>query len=198
MARHLNAIRRVGVVGLGTIGTQELALWQRSGHQTVGYDVSESRVQALSNAATRLTTRAADLNDANVLILCLPNLAPTGENSMAAFDRFVSDAQSFEAKDRLIVVASTVPIGFTPELPARFGVHGRLVAHAPEQFDPGRGTELGEIRRVVGATSAEALNMTIDLYREAGVTTHPVAPVQVPEASTLLDNPFRLVNISFI
>ena len=108
MARHLNAISRVGVVGLGTIGTQELALWQRSGHQTVGYDVSESRVRALSTAAnakpgSRLTTRAADLNDANVLILCLPNLAPTGENSMAAFDRFVTDAQSFEAKDLSLI-----------------------------------------------------------------------------------------------
>ncbi|HAC47284.1 MAG TPA: hypothetical protein DCF65_14625 [Chloroflexi bacterium] len=203
MARHLNAISRVGVVGLGTIGTQELALWQRSGHQTVGYDVSESRVRALSTAAnakpgSRLTTRAADLNDANVLILCLPNLAPTGENSMAAFDRFVTDAQSFEAKDRLIVVASTVPIGFTRELAARFGVHGRLVAHAPERFDPGRGTELGEIPRVVGATSAEALRLTIDLYKEAGVTTHPVDPVEVAEASKLLENSFRLVNIAFI
>jgi UDP-N-acetyl-D-glucosamine dehydrogenase len=197
----LNAISLVGVVGLGTIGSQELALWQRSGHQTVGYDVSEARVKALSgaaNAKSRVTTRAADLNDADVLILCLPNLAPTGENSMAAFDRFVSDAQSFQPKDRLIVVASTVPIGFTRELAARFGAHGRLVAHAPERFDPGRGTELGEIPRVVGATSAEALTLTIDLYKEAGVTTHPVDPVEVAEASKLLENSFRLVNIAFI
>jgi nucleotide sugar dehydrogenase len=199
----LNAISRVGVVGLGTIGSQELALWQRSGHQTVGYDVSESRVKALGTAAnaksgSRLTTRAADLNDADVLILCLPNLAPTGENSMAAFDSFVTDAQSFEPKERLIVVASTVPIGFTRELAARLGANGRLVAHAPERFDPGRGTELGEIRRVVGATSAEALKLTIDLYKDAGVTTHPVDPVEVAEASKLLENSFRLVNIAFI
>jgi nucleotide sugar dehydrogenase len=199
----LNAISRVGVVGLGTIGSQELALWQRSGHQTVGYDVSESRVKTLGTAAnaksgSRLTTRAADLNDADVLILCLPNLAPTGENSMAAFDSFVTDAQSFEPKERLIVVASTVPIGFTRELAARLGANGRLVAHAPERFDPGRGTELGEIRRVVGATSAEALKLTIDLYKDAGVTTHPVDPVEVAEASKLLENSFRLVNIAFI
>jgi nucleotide sugar dehydrogenase len=201
MPRHLNAISLVGVVGLGTIGSQELALWQRSGHQTVGYDVSEPRVKALASAAnakSRLTTRAADLNDADVLILCLPNLAPTGENSMAAFDSFVSDAKSFEPKERLIIVASTVPIGFTRELAARFGANGRLVAHAPERFDPGRGTELGEIPRVVGATSAEALKLTIDLYMGAGVTTHAVDPVEVAEASKLLENSFRLVNIAFI
>jgi UDP-N-acetyl-D-glucosamine dehydrogenase len=199
----LNAIARVGVVGLGTIGSQELALWQRSGPQTVGYDVSASRVQALSTAAgsktgSRVTTRITDLNDADVLILCLPNLAPNGDNSMAAFDRFVSDAQSLEAKDRLIIIASTVPIGFSRDLAARLGPHGRLVAHVPERFDPGRETQLGEIPRVVGALSAEALNLTIDLYKRAGVTTHPVDPVEVAEASKLLENSFRLVNIAFI
>jgi UDP-N-acetyl-D-glucosamine dehydrogenase len=201
----LNAIPRVGVVGLGTIGSQELALWQRSGHETVGYDVSESTVNALretsasaSAPAPHLTTHVADLNQTDVLVLCLPNLSPAGENSMAAFDRFVSDALSFDQTDQLIVVASTVPIGFTRELAARLGAHGRLVAHAPERFDPGRGTELEEIPRVVGATTAEAMKRTVDIYKGAGVTTHAVDPIEVAEASKLLENSFRLVNIAFI
>ncbi len=195
MGAHLNAISTVGVVGLGTIGSQELALWQRSGRNTVGYDVSESRVKA---AGAHASTRVSDLNAADVLVLCLPNLAPDGSNSMAAFDRFVADAKSLEPRERLIIIASTVPIGFTKELAARLGSLGRLVAHAPERFDPGRGTELGEIPRVVGALSAEAMNLTIDLYTRAGVTTHAVEPVEVAEASKLLENSFRLVNISFI
>jgi len=195
MGAHLNAISTVGVVGLGTIGSQELALWQRSGHKAVGYDVSESRVQA---AGADASTSVGVLNPADVLVVCLPNLAPDGSNSMAAFDRFVSDAQSLKPKDRLIIVASTVPIGFTRDLAARLGAQGRLVAHAPERFDPGRGTELGEIPRVVGALDADALILTIDLYKSAGVTTHPVDPIEVAEASKLLENSFRLVNIAFI
>ncbi len=183
------------MVGLGTIGSQELSLWQRSGRNAVGYDVSESRVQA---AGSKASARFADLNAADALVLCLPNLAPDGSNSMAAFDRFVADAKSLEARDRLIIIASTVPIGFTRDLAARLGAMGRLVAHAPERFDPGRGTELGEIARVVGALSPEAMNLTVDLYKQAGVTTHPVDPVEVAEASKLLENSFRLVNISFI
>jgi nucleotide sugar dehydrogenase len=205
MRLNLNAISRVGVVGLGTIGSQELALWQRSGHQTVGYEVSESRVKAVREAARsssgpapHLTTRVMDLDGADVLVLCLPNLSPTGENSMAAFDRFVAEAQELDDRDRLVIVASTVPIGFTRELAERLGKPRWLVAHAPERFDPGRGTELGEIPRVVGATSAEALSRTVELYKTAGVTTHPVEPVEVAEASKLLENSFRLVNIAFI
>src|SRR5207249_1571033 len=68
----------------------------------------------------------------------------------------------------------------------------------PDRFDPGRGTDLGEIRRVVGALSAEALDLTISLYAKAKVPTHQVEPVEVAEASKLLENSFRLVNISFI
>src|SRR6266851_1379877 len=178
MAGHLNGISRVGVVGLGTIGSQELALWQRSGHQTVGYDISESRVKALaagsaSQPDARLTARVEDLGGCDALILCLPNLTLAAENTMDAFDQFVADVQGLSDRERLIVVASTVPIGFTRDLAARFGRHGRLISHAPERFDPGRGTALGEIPRVVGATSAEALNLTVELYKRAGVPTLP-------------------------
>ncbi|HYT12942.1 MAG TPA: nucleotide sugar dehydrogenase [Candidatus Nitrosopolaris sp.] len=201
----MNAISTIGVVGLGTIGSQELALWQRSAHRTAGYDISEPRVKAARDAtasnpgpAPRLSTRITDLNEADVLVLCLPNLAPTGENSMAAFDRFVADAGALDEKERLWILASTLPIGFTREVAGRLGAQGRLVAHAPERFDPGRGTELGEIPRVIGATSPEALKLTVELYRGAGVTTHPVDPVEVAEASKLLENSFRLVNIAFI
>lgn len=185
---------RIGIVGLGTIGVQELALWERAGHRTVGYDVSAARVQA-----ARGTGRFADLVDRDVLILCLPNLSPSGELSMGAFDRFVTDINGIEPRSgRLIVVASTVPIGFTRRLGELIGEHGRLLAHVPERFDPGRSAELGEIPRVAGATSGEALERVVDLYTRVGVKVKPVEPVEVAEASKLLENAFRLVNIAFI
>jgi UDP-N-acetyl-D-glucosamine dehydrogenase len=193
----LSTVSRVGIVGLGTIGAQELALWERAGLEPIGYDISDARVRALGGAA-HLTTHIQDLEPADALILCLPNLAPSGENSMAAFDHFVETVQALSPKQRLVVIASTVPIGFTRHLATRLGRHGGIVAHAPERFDPGRGTELGEIPRVVGALSAEALDETIALYARAKVPTHRVEPVEVAEASKLLENSFRLVNISFI
>ena len=193
----MNSVSRVGIVGLGTIGAQELALWQRAGLEPVGYDISEARVRALGGGS-QLTTHIEDLEPVDALILCLPNLAPSGENSMEAFDHFVDAIQTLKPKERLVVVASTVPIGFTRGLATRLGRHGGIVAHAPERFDPGRGTELGEIPRVVGALSTEALDETIALYSRAHVPTHRVEPVEVAEASKLLENSFRLVNISFI
>jgi len=192
----LKTVSRVGIVGLGTIGVQEFALWQRAGLQPIGYDISEPRVRSLR--APQLTTNIRDLDPVDVLILCLPNIGPSGENSMAAFDEFAESMQALSVRERLIVIASTVPIGFTRDFAPMLGRHGELVAHAPERFDPGRGTELGEIRRVVGALTAEALDLTIALYSRANVPTYGVDSVEVAEASKLLENSFRLVNISFI
>ncbi|HKV88522.1 MAG TPA: nucleotide sugar dehydrogenase [Candidatus Dormibacteraeota bacterium] len=200
----MKANPRIGIVGLGTIGSQELALWQRAGHETVGYDVDPARVRAIresrpnGTSASTATDDFGDLAGCDVLVLCLPNLGPSGELSMSAFDSFVEGMRQFEPAERLVVVASTVPIGFTKELSRRLGPHGRLLAHVPERFDPGRSKDLGEIPRVAGALSGEALDLTVDLYRRLGVTVHPVEPVGVAEASKLLENSFRLVNIAFI
>lgn len=173
---------------------QELALWQRAGYATVGYDVSGDRVRAAGGSE-----RFADLAICDVIILCLPNLNAAGELSLKAFDRFVDDIQEIEADPhRLIVIASTIPIGFTRQLARRLGDHGSRVAHVPERFDPGRSAELGEIPRVAGALDADALRMTAELYRRVGVDIREVEPVEVAEASKLLENAFRLVNIAFI
>jgi len=181
-----------------------MALWQRAGHETVGYDVDRRRVEAMRAKASEArpagtaTSEFADLAACDVLVVCLPNLGPGGELSMGAFDSFVDDALKLPEAERLIVVASTVPIGFTKALARRLGERGRLIAHVPERFDPGRSAQLGEIPRVAGATSQEALDIVLSLYARTGVTVHPVQPVEVAEASKLLENSFRLVNIAFI
>ncbi len=192
-------------MGLGTVGVQEVTLWRRAGYPTVGYDVSDSQLRAFRSAALDgsgpqpiLSGDFRDLNDCAVLILCLPNLDPDGRLSMEAFDRFASEARRLGMAERLIILASTIPIGFSREFAARLGPQGALVAHAPERFDPGRGTELGEIPRVLGATTARALDWATELYSSAHVAVHRVEPVEVAEASKLLENAFRLVNIAFI
>ncbi len=197
----MKANPRIGIVGLGTIGSQELALWQRAGHSTVGFDVAKDRIKALQGAATsgsRVTSTFGDLADCDILILCLPNLGPSGELSLAAFDHFVEGMNGLEPADRLIVIASTIPIGFTRELALRIGAQGGLIAHVPERFDPGRSTELGEIPRVVGGLTAEARDLAAELYTHLGIPITKVDPVEVAEASKLLENSFRLVNIAFI
>src|SRR5207302_460723 len=172
---------------------------------TVGFDTSARRVLAVRTAnptgADRSHTtslRLRDLDTCGVLVVCLPTVTRAGEPSLAAFDRFTLELRRLPVRERLIVVASTVPVGFSRRFAERLGSHGALVAHVPERFDPGRATELRAIPRVVGGVNAKARELATALYMKAGVSACPVDPIEVAEASKLLENSFRLVNIAFI
>jgi UDP-N-acetyl-D-glucosamine dehydrogenase len=192
---------RVGIVGLGTIGREEFLLWQSGGHDMVGYDVNpavfDSVAQVKPRLPHRLSTRVESLAGCSVVVLCLPTAAADGQSvSMQAFDSFVESASGLNHDDHLTIVASTVPIGFTRDLARRLS--SDKVVHAPERYDPGRSRALGDIPRVIGGLQTHVLRQTIAMYQSLGIATKEVDPVEVAEASKLLENSFRLLNIAFI
>jgi UDP-N-acetyl-D-glucosamine dehydrogenase len=194
--------RRVGVIGLGTIGRQELSLLRGGDHDLVGYDNRASvtrEVAATETDRTRRVTLTSDpsaLETCITLILCLPTVDAHGEISLAAFDDVLDKLRGRVKDDALVIVASSVPIGFTRGFAGRLGT--TLVAAAPERFDPGRGLELARIPRVVGGLTAHATDQALAHYRAFGVATRRVESPEVAEASKILENAFRLLNVAFI
>ena len=74
-----------------------------------------------------------------------------------------------------------------------------FVAHAPERIDPGnKQYGLRETPRVVGGETAAALDLARQFYAQCGVTTVPVASVEVAELAKVFENTFRFVNISLV
>lgn len=75
-----------------------------------------------------------------------------------------------------------------------------LVAHAPERLNPGSTRWTPEnIPRVIGGIGPRSLEAAVKLYQDClGVPVHPVDDIRVAEASKLLENSFRLLNISFV
>ena len=113
----------------------------------------------------------------------------------------------------LVIIESSVPPGTTRRvarlLEARLrgndgGGRARagervFVAHAPERIDPGNSQYgLRETPRVVGGETAAALDLARQFYAQCGVTTVPVASVEVAELAKVFENTFRFVNISLV
>ncbi len=75
-----------------------------------------------------------------------------------------------------------------------------MLAHVPERIDPGNRRWTPEnIPRVVGAVGPRSMEAALRLYRDClGLPVHPVGDIRVAEASKLLENAFRLLNISFV
>ncbi len=75
-----------------------------------------------------------------------------------------------------------------------------LLVHAPERINPGSRKWTPEnIPRVLGAAGPRSLEAALTLYRGCfGLEVHPVSDIRVAEASKLLENSFRLLNITYI
>lgn len=73
------------------------------------------------------------------------------------------------------------------------------LAFSPEREDPGRKDHsVKTIPKVMGGYTEECLNRCKDLYSEALDTIYPVGSCRVAEATKLLENIYRSVNIALV
>jgi UDP-N-acetyl-D-glucosamine dehydrogenase len=99
--------------------------------------------------------------------------------------------------------ASVVSPGGTSEaeraLPPLQGAGGYWLAYSPERVDPGNvNFHTKNTPKVIGALSPEGLEIGIKLYSKAIETLYPVSSPRVAEMVKILENTYRLVNISLI
>jgi UDP-N-acetyl-D-glucosamine dehydrogenase len=74
-----------------------------------------------------------------------------------------------------------------------------FVAFSPEREDPNNPNYTTEtIPKVVGSTSPDGLAVVDAIYRQIVVRTVPVSSVKVAEATKLMENIFRAVNIALV
>ena len=73
------------------------------------------------------------------------------------------------------------------------------LAFSPERIDPGnREYKTGNTPKVIGAMTEKSQKIGIDLYSIAIEHMHPVSSPRVAEMVKILENTYRLVNISLI
>ncbi|GAG24542.1 unnamed protein product, partial [marine sediment metagenome] len=106
----------------------------------------------------------------------------------------------------LIILESTVYPGTTEEILLPILESKKLkaekdfyLAYSPERIDLGnKRFEVGKIPKVVGGIGEKSLRIATLLYREVMGNAHPVSSPKVAEATKLLENTFRTVNIAFV
>ena len=111
------------------------------------------------------------------------------------------------AKGSLVVLESTTYPGTTDEdlrmvLESGSGMKAGEdfhLAFSPEREDPGNpNSKVALIPKVVGGYTPEGLKLATDLYSRAIRTIVPVSSCRAAEATKLLENTFRAVNIALV
>lgn len=216
----------VGVIGMGYIGLSLLDAFGQSGYSLVGYDKDKERVEMLKrkesyynflelNTLFALLDKkrfipSADpevLKKADVIVISVPTSLdqyriPDLSNLRSAFHILLP----FLKANQLIVIQSSTYPGTTEEELVPLIAKSKLkigkdlfVAHVPEVADPGNHEfAFIQIPRIVSGVTPACRKMAELLYRQVGCKVVPVSSTRVAESAKLLQNAFRLVNISLV
>ena len=106
-------------------------------------------------------------------------------------------------EDALIVIESTIFPGTTEEIALpilkKSNVNNFYLAHCPERIDPGnKNFTIGRIPRVVGGIDKESSIKAFEFYSTMIKPVIRLKSVKAAEATKIMENTFRDVNIAFI
>jgi UDP-N-acetyl-D-glucosamine dehydrogenase len=218
---------RIAVVGLGYVGLPLSLQFARAGFEVLGLDVDPKKVEALNagksyirhiepleiaemvNAGVfRASIEFARVIETEAVIICVPT--PLSKNREPDISFILDTGKAIAphiAKGCLVVLESTTYPGTTDEdlrevLEVGSGMKaGRdfHLAFSPEREDPGNpDSKVALIPKVVGGYTPECLKKAIELYGKAIKTIIPVSSCRAAEATKLLENIFRAVNIALV
>jgi UDP-N-acetyl-D-glucosamine dehydrogenase len=159
------------------------------------------------------TTDLARLGEPDAVVVCVPT--PLGPHREPDLSYVLNSAEAIGGvlrEGQLLVLESTTYPGTTRDefLPAvvaaaeHKGSHltpGRdfFVAYSPEREDPGRKSHsTSTIPKIVGGIDEESTRLAVELYRSCIEDVRAVRNAEVAEASKLLENIFRAVNIALV
>ena len=217
---------RVGVLGLGYAGLPLACCFAEAGFASVGFDIDaakiaqlaqgrsyiehipHARVAALTSSATLLATSDfTELSGCDAAIICVPTpLSESKEPELTAIVRAASEIARRLHPGQLVVLESTSYPGTTEEvmLPilARSGLEvGKdfFLAFASERENPGSPDyPTAQIPKIVGGVTANCLEVASSTYAQIIKRIVPVSSSRVAEASKLIENVYRCVNVATI
>lgn len=218
---------RIAVVGLGYIGLPLSFQFARSGTTVLGLDIDTSKVDALNQGRSYIKHISSDtvanavrsgsfsastdfsrIREVSAVIICVPT--PLNKNREPDISYILDTGKSMAPylhQGVLVVLESTTYPGTTDEdlrevLEIGSGlVAGRdfFLAFSPEREDPGNpDSKVALIPKVVGGYTPACLEKATELYSKAVKTVVPVSSCRVAEATKLLENTFRGVNIALV
>jgi UDP-N-acetyl-D-glucosamine dehydrogenase len=221
------AVVKTAIVGLGYVGLPLSFQFARNGVTVLGLDIDAAKVEALTHCKSYIKhipaedvaevvragtfTASSDFSriaEVNAIIICVPT--PLNKNREPDISYILETGKSiarYLKKGMLVVLESTTYPGTTDEdLRAVLEVGSGLkagrdfhLAFSPEREDPGNpNSKVAVIPKVVGGYTPACLQKAMALYSHAIKTLVPVSSCRTAEATKLLENTFRSVNIALV
>ena len=220
-------MQKIAIVGLGYVGLPLGLQFAKSGLQVIGLDTDAKKVELINQGRSYIHHISSDLieqqvkagrfaasndfgrvSDCDAVLICVPT--PLNRNREPDISYILETGRSLAphlSKGTLVVLESTTYPGTTDEallnvIECGSGmVAGKdfHLAFSPEREDPGNpDSKVATIPKVVGGLTAKCRDKAVELYSHAIQKVVPVSSCRAAEATKLLENIFRSVNIALV
>lgn len=218
---------KIAVIGLGYVGLPLARLFSTK-YKTVGFDMNQKRVDALmaghdatlevsdellqdaiDNHCFVCTTDLEKIRECNFYVVAVPT--PVDVNNRPDLRPLWGASETVGkviSKGDIVVYESTVYPGVTEEecLPVVERVSGLkfnvdfYAGYSPERINPGdKQHTVEKIKKVISGSTPEIADIVDGVYNSVLVNgTHKAPSIKVAEASKIIENSQRDVNIAFM
>ncbi|MBR5118170.1 MAG: nucleotide sugar dehydrogenase [Muribaculaceae bacterium] len=217
---------KICVIGLGYVGLPLARLFSTR-FPTIGFDMNQARVDALNGGhdATlevsdellqaalangfRCTTDIEEIRNCNFYVVAVPT--PVDDNNRPDLRPLWGASETVGkviSLGDIVVYESTVYPGVTEEecLPVVERVSGLkfnedfFAGYSPERINPGdKEHTVEKIKKVTSGSTPEIAKLVDDVYNSVLINgTHKAPSIKVAEASKIIENSQRDVNIAFM
>jgi UDP-N-acetyl-D-glucosamine dehydrogenase len=218
---------KISVIGLGYVGLPLSLQFARSGISVLGFDLDQQKVDSINAGTTYLkhfpsesiaeqvnagrfeaTIDPSRLSEVEAILICVPT--PLDDHREPDLSFVIDTARTIAphlSKGVLVTLESTTYPRTTEDelrsvLEEGSGMQAGIdfhLAYSPEREDPGReDASVKTIPKVVGGFTPECGDLAEALYSQALDKVYRVSSCKAAEATKLLENIFRSVNIALV
>ena len=218
--------KQVAVIGLGYVGLPLAVAIANAGHFVVGIDVNSEIVRNLNlgqshiadikdseinriieNGLFKAHDEAQSLSKCQIILICVPTpLSNSQKSDLTYIESAITLISKYLVKDQLLILESTVAPETTRKYivplvyeQSKLQVGDLYIAFSPERIDPGNlNWNLSNTPKLLSRINSESEKIAKEFYSSFISNIHVCSTIEVAETAKLLENSFRLLNISFI
>lgn len=218
-------MNNIAILGLGYVGLPLAIEFSKKFSNVMGFDINEILISDLElgidskrifgensfkkHKNLTFTSNPLDINNCNYFIVTVPT--PVDEFNRPNLNPIKNASELIGKRLKfgdIVIYESTVYPGCTEEfcvpiLEANSGLKHNIdfyTGYSPERINPGdKERGLKDIVKITSGSTPEAASLVDQLYKEIIVAgTHKVSSIKVAEASKIIENAQRDVNIALI
>jgi len=217
---------KVIIFGQGYVGLPLAIAAAQSGFDVIGFDTDPNKVSQLAKGRSpiedisdkqisdvaqsgryKVTSNAAFEEDIKVICICVPTpLGSDHKPDLSALEQAITTVGKSLKPSMLVIVESTISPGTTRKvlLPILIEISGLseeefYLAYSPERIDPlNKEWNIKNTPKLVAGLTNQAAKLAKDFYSKFVDQVVICPTLEVAETAKLLENSYRLVNISFI